>query len=62
MRELELLQARIKEKLKNQADSIANGAAHDYSQYREMVGIMEGIHWAQIEIENIVKEIDSSDP
>lgn len=47
MTELNTVKRKIREDLNDLADALATGHAHDYAEYRHMVGKVEGLAQAE---------------
>lgn len=57
MDELELLRKRIRSHMNDMADAVSTGDAKDYPEYRRMVGVIEGLAFAEREILDLIDRI-----
>ena len=49
----ELLHHKLQERILNMNDSLSNGSAKDYAEYRELCGVIRGLRSAQIEVQDL---------
>ena len=49
----ELLHKKIQDRIQNLNDSVSNGSAKDYAEYRELCGVIRGLRSAQMEIQDL---------
>ena len=59
MDEIDFLKKRIREKLNQIADHMANGGCADYGQYQNLCGIVKGLGFVEEIIEDIDKKRNS---
>lgn len=50
MTELDVIKKKIRDRLNDLADELANGGAQDFSQYKHMTGIIYGLALAERDI------------
>jgi hypothetical protein len=58
---MELLQRKLEERKKLVVESVGNGAAKDYAEYRDLCGVIRGLTTAQQEIEDLVRKFKDND-
>lgn len=61
MTELDLLRQKVRARMNEIADALAMGAAQDYPAYMKMVGMIEGLAFAERDILDLIDKIDSED-
>jgi hypothetical protein len=61
MNELELLRQKLRTRMNEMADALATGAAQDYPAYMKMVGIVEGLAFAERDILDLIEKIQDED-
>ena len=49
----DLLQKKIQDRIQNLNESVSNGSAKDYAEYRELCGVIRGLRSAQMEIQDL---------
>lgn len=57
----ELLHHKLQERILNLNESLSNGSAKDYAEYRELCGVIRGLRSAQMEVQDLAsrtKEIE----
>lgn len=57
----ELLISKYIERIRNIEESLSNGSAKDYAEYRELCGVIRGLRSAQMEVQDLAsrtKEIE----
>lgn len=58
MTELDLLRQKVRTRMNEIADALATGAAQDYSAYMKMVGVIEGLAFAERDILDLIEKIE----
>lgn len=53
----DLLQKKIQDRIQNLNESVSNGSAKDYAEYRELCGVIRGLRSAQMEIQDLESRI-----
>ena len=53
---MELLQKKLEERKKLIVESVGNGVAKDYAEYRDLCGVIRGLQTAQMEIADLVRK------
>ena len=53
MKLFELLITKIQERIKNVEESLNNGSAKDYAEYRELCGVIRGLRSALMECQDL---------
>ena len=53
----EVYQQKIRERMNDLADSIATGAAKDFSEYQNMVGTINGLALAERELLDLIEAL-----
>lgn len=61
MKLFELLITKIQERIKNVEESLNNGSAKDYAEYRDMCGVIRGLRTAQMEVEDLASRLKESE-
>jgi hypothetical protein len=61
MSELDLLRQKLRTRMNEIADALATGAAQDYPAYAKMVGIVEGLAFAERDILDLMEKIQDED-
>lgn len=56
MDELDLLRKRIRDRMNDVTDALATGAAQDYPAYTKMVGMVEGLAFAERDLLDIIEK------
>ena len=49
----DLLQKKLQDRIQNLNESVSNGSAKDYAEYRELCGVIRGLRSAQIEVQDL---------
>jgi hypothetical protein len=58
---MDLLQKKLEERKQLIVESVGNGAAKDYAEYRDLCGVIRGLKTAQQEIEDLVRKLKDDD-
>lgn len=58
MTELDVIKKKIRDRLNDMADELANGGAQDFSQYKHMTGVIYGLALAERDILDLQKRQD----
>ena len=58
---LRLLAKQIDEKLELMREATGNGSAKDYAEYREMVGVIKGLHTCRLNVTDLLDKLEESD-
>jgi hypothetical protein len=53
----DLLQKKLQDRIQNLNESVSNGSAKDYAEYRELCGVIRGLRSAQIEVQDLESRI-----
>jgi hypothetical protein len=53
----DLLQKKLQDRIQNVNESVSNGSAKDYAEYRELCGVIRGLRSAQIEVQDLESRI-----
>lgn len=61
MTELDLLRQKVRARMNEIADAVATGAAQDYPAYMKMVGVIEGLAFAERDILDLIEKIEAED-
>jgi len=61
MTELDVIKKKIRERLNELADVLANGAAQDFGEYKYIVGQIHGLALAERDILDLEKLTDQED-
>lgn len=61
MTEFDLLQKQNEDYRLRAIESLINGAAKDYAEYRELVGVIRGLSHANFNIQDLVRRIKEND-
>jgi len=61
MNNLELLLKRNEEFRRQAEESLATGAAKDYAEYRELVGVIRGLSHANLNIQDLLRKLKEND-
>ena len=56
-----VLQQKIREDMNNYADDVATGACQDFSAYKQLCGLIQGLAIAERHILDLVKKAESDD-
>jgi hypothetical protein len=57
----ELLNRKFNEQIEFFNQSLSDGVAKDYADYKEMCGVIKGLRTAQFELNDLVRKIKESD-
>jgi hypothetical protein len=57
MTQLDLLQKENEELRQQAIDSLVGGAAKDYAEYRELVGVIRGLSRANLHIQDLLRKL-----
>lgn len=58
---LRLLIKQIDDKLELMREATGNGSAKDYAEYREMVGVIKGLHTCRLNVTDLLDKLEESD-
>jgi hypothetical protein len=58
---LRLLTKQIDDKLELMREATGNGSAKDYAEYREMVGVIKGLHTCRLNVTDLLDKLEESD-
>jgi translation initiation factor 1 (eIF-1/SUI1) len=61
MTQLDLLQKQNEEFRQQAINNLIGGAAKDYAQYRELVGVIRGLDHANLNIQDLLRKLKSND-
>lgn len=61
MTQLELLQKNNEEFRQQAIESLVSGAAKDYAEYRELVGVIRGLSHANLNIQDLLRKLKEND-
>jgi translation initiation factor 1 (eIF-1/SUI1) len=61
MTQLDLLQKQNEEFRQQAINSLIGGAAKDYAEYRELVGVIRGLSHANLNIQDLLRKLKSND-
>jgi hypothetical protein len=61
MTEFNLLQKQNEDYRQRAIESLINGAAKDYAEYRELVGIIRGLSHANLNIQDLLRKLKEND-
>jgi hypothetical protein len=56
---LELLTSQINERYKGLADALCGGAAKSFDEYKQMVGELRGLSFANLSIQDLVRKLEN---
>lgn len=54
---LDVVRARVRERMNELADAVSTGAAEDYPSYMKMVGVIEGLAFAERDILDQIEKL-----
>ena len=57
----ELLASKYQDRIYNIEQSLSNGSAKDFAEYRELCSVIRGLSMAQMEVQDLVSRIKESD-
>jgi hypothetical protein len=58
---LRLLTKQIDDKVEILREAAGNGSARDYAEYREMVGVIKGLHTARLNVLDLLDKLEEPD-
>jgi hypothetical protein len=58
---LEYLNKQFTERQENLADALANGAAKTFEEYKQLVGEIRGLSFAQLCVSDLVRKLENDD-
>jgi hypothetical protein len=58
---LRLLIKQIDDKIEILREAAGNGSARDYAEYRELVGVIKGLHTARLNATDLLDKLEDSD-
>lgn len=58
---LEILNAKLAQRVADMSESLASGAASDYADYQKLCGIVTGLLTAQREIQDLATKLKDTD-
>jgi hypothetical protein len=58
---LRLLIKQIDDKVELLREATGNGSARDYAEYREMVGVIKGLHTVRLNAIDLLDKLEDSD-
>ncbi len=58
---LEYLNKNLVDRQKQIADALANGAAKSYEDYRQLVGEIRGLSFAELSLADLVRKMEEND-
>jgi hypothetical protein len=58
---LEYLNKSLADRQKQIADALANGAAKSYEDYKQLVGEIRGLSFAQLSLSDLVRKMEEND-
>jgi hypothetical protein len=58
---LRLLIKQIDDKVEILREAAGNGSARDYAEYRELVGVIKGLHTARLNATDLLDKLEDSD-
>ena len=61
MQTLELLDKKLEENIQQLVDSLSDGVAKDYADYKELCGAIRGLRTAQRETKDLVRKLKEID-
>ena len=53
----DLLQKKLQDRIQNLNESVSNGSAKDYAEYRELSGVIRGLRSAQMEVQDLASRL-----
>ena len=57
----ELLHHKLQDRIQNLNESVSNGSAKDYAEYRELCGVIRGLLTAQRELNDLLRKVKDYD-
>ena len=61
MQTIELLDKKLEENIQQLVDSLSDGVAKDYADYKELCGAIRGLRTAQREAKDLVRKLKEID-
>lgn len=58
---LELLASQLVDRQKQLADALVNGAAKSFEDYKQLVGEIRGLSFAQLSVSDLVRKMEDND-
>ena len=58
---LELLASQLADRQQQLADAIVNGAAKSFEDYKQLVGEIRGLSFAQLSVSDLVRKMENND-
>ena len=58
---LRLLTKQIDDKVEILREAAGNGSARDYAEYRELVGVIKGLHTARLNVLDLLDKLEEPD-
>lgn len=58
---LEYLNKLLAERQKHLSDAIAEGAAKNFEEYKQLVGEIRGLSFAQLSVNDLVRKLEEND-
>ena len=58
---LEYLKKQFTERQTSLADALAEGAAKSYEEYKQLVGEIRGLSFAQLSVSDLVRKLENDD-
>jgi len=58
---LRLLAKQIEDRIELLRDATGNGSPKDYAEYREMVGVIKGLHTARLNVTDLLDKLEEPD-
>jgi hypothetical protein len=57
----EVLTGKINDQIRQHIESLSDGAAKDYAEYRELVGVIRGLDHANLTLQDFAKRMEQLD-
>ena len=57
----DLLQKKLQDRIQNLNESVSNGSAKDYAEYRELCGVIRGLRSAQVEVQDLASRLKETE-
>jgi hypothetical protein len=61
LRIFDLINRKVDERVEMVSNSLCDGVAKDYAEYRALCGIIQGLRSAQLEINDLLRKIKEDD-
>ena len=58
---LRLLTKQIDDRIELLREATGNGSPKDYAEYREMVGVIKGLHTVRLNVTDLLDKVEESD-